>query len=102
MTTDNGGPETKKVSLKTCFALSERVALVTGAAGNLGAAIARSLAEAGAKVYLCGRNSDSIERLCADLTSDGYPAVAAPFDVADETRVQEFVTTLATTDQRLD
>jgi NAD(P)-dependent dehydrogenase (short-subunit alcohol dehydrogenase family) len=49
------------------FSLDQRVALVTGAAGHLGSAIARYLHDAGAHVILVGRNLAPLERLAASL-----------------------------------
>ena len=47
--------------------LDGRVALVTGAGGRLGAAIAGRLAADGARVWLTGRDRDRLERVAAGL-----------------------------------
>jgi NAD(P)-dependent dehydrogenase (short-subunit alcohol dehydrogenase family) len=94
--------EPKGGSFPARFSLSNKVALVTGAAGHLGAAIALSLAEAGAKVYLCGLRSENVDRLCGNLKNRGLSAVAAPFDVTDQDAVSKFIDTLTEADQRLD
>lgn len=57
-------------------------ALVTGAGSGIGAAIARALAEAGAKVTLAGRRRDPLEALARDLPG-GAAFVADGFDVTD-------------------
>ena len=56
--------------------LSGRSALLTGATGGLGRAIAASLASRGAKLVLSGRNAESLEALAAELPGDGHTAVS--------------------------
>jgi NAD(P)-dependent dehydrogenase (short-subunit alcohol dehydrogenase family) len=68
-------------------ALKDRHALVTGASGGIGAAIALALAEAGARVSLAGRKKAALESLAQRL-GQGAGAQAA-FDVADESAVAE-------------
>ncbi len=62
--------------------LSGRVALVTGASGGIGAAVARSLAEQGVGLGLASRSG-------GDLGIDG--SIAAPCDVRDRAAVGAFV-----------
>ncbi len=63
--------------------LQERVAIVTGAGQGIGAAIARRLAEEGARVVIAEINPKSGESTAADLQSKGYEAVAIQTDVTD-------------------
>lgn len=49
------------------FALADKKALVTGASGGIGGAIARSMHEQGATVALAGRNRDALDALAAEL-----------------------------------
>lgn len=49
------------------FNLSGKTALVTGASGGIGGAIAKALHTAGATVGLCGRNVESLNKLAAEL-----------------------------------
>jgi 3-oxoacyl-[acyl-carrier protein] reductase len=62
------------------FRLDDRVALVTGASGGIGAAIARALHAQGAIVALSGTRMDALEALAAEL---GSRAHACPADLAD-------------------
>jgi len=62
--------------------LSGRVALVTGASGGIGAAVARSLADQGVRLGLASRSG-------GDLGIDG--SIAAPCDVRDPAAVGAFV-----------
>jgi gluconate 5-dehydrogenase len=65
------------------FDLTGRTALVTGSTRGLGLALARALADAGARVGVNGRSGETCEAVAARI--DG--AFAAPFDVTDEAAV---------------
>lgn len=62
------------------FSLHEKTALVTGATGGIGAAIARALHGAGATVALSGRNADKLSALAAEL---GARVHVLPADLSD-------------------
>jgi 3-oxoacyl-[acyl-carrier protein] reductase len=58
------------------FSLDGRKALVTGASGGIGGAIARALHAAGATVTLAGTRKDALDALAADLGARAHVAVA--------------------------
>jgi 3-oxoacyl-[acyl-carrier protein] reductase len=76
--------------------LDGKVALVTGASRNIGAATARLLAEHGAKV---GVNyveaQDRADEVVRDITDDGGEAIPLQADVTDISQVEGMVKTLA-------
>ena len=106
-------PRRRTVNSMTTPDLSNRVAVVTGASSGIGAATARQLVAAGARLAVLGRRADRIKSLAgeigalpvvADVTADlataaamiraelGRPdlvvanagvMLAAPFDTAD-------------------
>ena len=71
------------------FDLSGRTALVTGSARGIGLAIARGLAQAGARVVLNGRQTAALEQAVSTLAAEGLDAQGAAFDVADEQAVRQ-------------
>lgn len=86
------------------FSLNDRVALVTGAARGLGLEIARGLAQAGAQVWLNGRDAGALERAVAVLTAERTLGElhALPFDVADEAATIEAFERIVARHGRLD
>ena len=61
--------------------LAGRVAIITGAAGGIGSATARRLAQEGARLVLAGRRG--CPTLAAELTAAGHTAIDLPTDVTD-------------------
>lgn len=70
-------------SLSNSHELSGRIAVVTGASGAIGGAACRALARHGASVVASGRNVMALERIVADIRSDGGNAIAVAADVTD-------------------
>ncbi len=64
-------------------ALAGQVALVTGASGGIGGAVAEALAAAGAHVVITGRDTRSLEGLEERIFAAGGSATIAPVDLAD-------------------
>ena len=69
------------------FRLDGRVALVTGSSTGIGLALARGLAQSGARVVLNARNSARLEQTRAELAGEGLIVFASPFDVTDPATV---------------
>lgn len=72
--------------------ISERVALISGAAQGIGAAAARALAGAGAAVLVNYRNSAAdAQALCDEIQAGGGRAFAHQADVTDPAAVEEMI-----------
>jgi NAD(P)-dependent dehydrogenase (short-subunit alcohol dehydrogenase family) len=69
------------------FSLQDRAALVTGASGGLGQAIATTLAEAGAAVGLSGTRRPELEALRTEILEKGGQAEVLPADLSDSNAV---------------
>jgi short-subunit dehydrogenase len=61
--------------------LAGRTALLTGATGGLGRAIAAAMAAKGAKLVLSGRKAEALEALATDLPGEGHRVL--PADLAE-------------------
>lgn len=69
------------------FDLTGRHAVVTGGSAGIGLAMARAIAEAGARVTIWGRTESRLEAARDGLTADGLDVVAERVDVSDEAAV---------------
>ena len=73
------------------FTLTDEVAIVTGAGRGIGAACARTFAEAGAHVVLAARTKEQLEAVASDVTGMGRRALVLPTDVNDNDAVEAIV-----------
>jgi NAD(P)-dependent dehydrogenase (short-subunit alcohol dehydrogenase family) len=71
------------------FHLDDKVALVTGGAGGIGAGIAAVLSEAGAIVVIADRDEAGARRAAATLSEGGRRAGAVHVDLADEASIMQ-------------
>src|SRR3954467_9298087 len=74
-----------------------KTALLTGATGGLGKAIARALAAEGARVIVTGRRSDVLDELVAEL-GGGHPAHKSVADLADGDSARRMLATAGQVD----
>ncbi|GAA1738481.1 2,3-dihydro-2,3-dihydroxybenzoate dehydrogenase [Luedemannella helvata] len=74
--------------------LDGRVAIVTGAARGIGAAVAARLAELGAVVVAADRDAAGVSRMVEHLRAGGDRAYAYPLDVRDTAAVEATVSTV--------
>jgi 7-alpha-hydroxysteroid dehydrogenase len=65
------------------FAMTDKVAIVTGAGRGIGGATAASLAEAGADVVISARTPEQLDEVKARVEAVGRRAIAVPADLSD-------------------
>lgn len=82
--------------------LTGRLALITGAGRGLGTAIARGMAEAGARVILADLNGAEAEIEAATLRAEGKDAVGIALDVTDRMAFAAFAAKLLADEGGLD
>src|SRR5215203_5151709 len=69
--------------------LEDKVAVIYGAGGAVGGAVARAFASEGAKLFLTGRLRAPVEAVAEDIVSAGGSAEATQVDALDEQAVDE-------------
>ena len=82
--------------------LTEKSALVFGAGGALGAALAREFASQGADVYLSGRTKSKVQALADEIDPTGKLAHAAEVDALDDQAVNAYIDAVASDAGRID
>lgn len=75
--------------------LQDKNAIVYGAGGSIGSAVARTFAREGARVHLTGRHAANVELVARDITESGGTAHAAVVDALDEEAVEEHAARVA-------
>ncbi|WP_139921149.1 SDR family oxidoreductase [Hymenobacter sp. DG01] len=73
------------------YDLSGRVVLITGGSRGLGLILARQAVAEGAKVAICARDADELERTRQELTQDGAEVLALVRDLTNAEEVQTLV-----------
>jgi NAD(P)-dependent dehydrogenase (short-subunit alcohol dehydrogenase family) len=82
--------------------LRDRVAVVTGAATGIGAAIAESLAKEGCIVWVADRDGAEAERTAGDLAAQDLRARSVVVDVTRPEQVTAAISSVMRQDRRLD
>jgi NAD(P)-dependent dehydrogenase (short-subunit alcohol dehydrogenase family) len=77
-------------SVKNCFDLTGRVAVVLGGTSGLGRAISIGLASHGADVIPGGRRPDALKSVCAEIEGLGRRTLSTTVDVTNRSSLAEF------------
>jgi len=72
-------------------ALAGKVAIITGAAGNLGQAVARAFHDAGAKTVLVDRSAEALQQAYGSAGADPDRMISSGVDLADEASARALV-----------
>ena len=71
--------------------LQGKNAIIYGAGGSLGSAVAKALAKAGAKLFLTGRTLSNVQKVANEIISAGGKAEASQVDALDETAITDYI-----------
>ena len=82
--------------------LSDQVALVTGGAGGIGAATARTLAAEGCRVIVADLDFAGARAVAAEIAQSGLHARAVELDVRDNGAMQGCVADMVASEKRID
>jgi len=74
--------------------LENKVAVIYGAGGPIGGAVARAFAREGARVFLAGRTQAKLDKVADEIRSNGGVADTAVVNALDERAVDEYVDAL--------
>jgi NAD(P)-dependent dehydrogenase (short-subunit alcohol dehydrogenase family) len=75
-------------SLTKLVSLNQRVAVITGAARGIGAAIAFRVAEAGANLFLLDRDEKALQQTVSQVVPFGHKPCTAVLDLTDSAALQ--------------
>lgn len=76
------------------YSLRGRTVLITGGSRGLGLALARQASAEGARVVICGRDAESLERAYRSLSPSGAGVLALVADVTDPDSVRQMIETV--------
>lgn len=76
------------------FDLKGKVAVMTGASGVLGSAVAKALGALGVKMVVTARRKEKIEGLAEEIRGAGGTAIAVPTDVMDKANLEQSLATV--------
>lgn len=82
--------------------LEEKVAVIYGAGGAVGGAVARAFAREGARVFLTGRSLASVDATAKDIQAAAGTAQTAKVDALDERAVEEHIDAVVSNAGRVD
>ena len=82
--------------------LKDKVAVIYGAGGDIGGAVAGAFAREGARLFLTGRQLAPVEAVAKDITTVGGSAKAAQVDTLDEQAIDQHLQSVTDTTGRVD
>jgi short-subunit dehydrogenase len=78
----------------TAYDLHGKSVLITGGSRGLGLVMAREFLREGARVAICARDQEELDRAFKDLTRYGKEVLTVPCDVTDQAAVEDMVLTV--------
>lgn len=82
--------------------LKNKIAVIYGGAGAIGATVARTFAREGAKVFLAGRTKAKLEKVVNEITETGGKAEMAIVDALNEEELDRHLQSIVKKEGRID
>ena len=82
--------------------LDNKVAVIYGAAGSIGATVARAFAREGARVFVTGHSQGPVDAVARDIIASGGLAESAEVDALDEASIETHLQTVIAAAGRVD
>lgn len=82
--------------------LEDKVAVIYGAGGGIGGAVARAFGREGARVFLTGRRLEPVQAIADEIAAGGGSAEAAEVDALDEQAVDAHLRSVIEKSDRID
>ena len=82
--------------------LKDKIAVIYGAGGEIGGAVARAFAREGARLFLTGPRLAPVEAVVRDIVSSGGVAEAAEVDALDEQAIDTHLQSVVAKAGRID
>jgi NAD(P)-dependent dehydrogenase (short-subunit alcohol dehydrogenase family) len=82
--------------------LQKKLAVVFGAGGTIGAAVAKEFAAEGAEVFLSGRTKSNVEKVAKQITTAGGRAQTVVVDALDDAAVNHYMDGIVKQTGRID
>lgn len=82
--------------------LQDKVAVIYGAGGAIGGAVARAFAADGASLFLTGRTLAPVEAVAKEIVAAGGSAAAAEVDALDEQAIDQHLRSVTAAAGRVD
>ncbi len=81
------------------FSLENKTAIVTGGASGIGLSVSKIFAKQGAKVHILELNDELAKEVAQQINEEGGKAEAHAINIADQSRVNEIIDAIASTDK---
>ncbi|MDO6433494.1 SDR family oxidoreductase [Flavitalea sp. BT771] len=91
-----------KLKRKIMNELKDKIAVIYGAGGEIGGAVAHAFAREGARLFLTGPRLASVEAVARDIVSAGGDAEAAEVDALDEQAIDKHLQAVVARAGRID
>src|SRR5215469_7216866 len=99
---ESANQERRRIKMNSTPILKGKHAVVFGAGGSIGSAVAKEFAAEGARVFLAGRTKASLERVAQQITAAGGEAHTTVVDALDDAAVNHYLDDVAKQAGRID